>query len=87
MSVINELRITIVSKIGELTMACFREPLQMSLLKPLHVNVISRRLIPMMISTAVGDESAHLSKTTRLMQSLYWNKELAGWKFFFLKVS
>lgn len=46
-------------------------PLQRSLLKPRQVMAISRRLMPMRISTAVGDESAHLSSTTRLIQSRY----------------
>lgn len=53
-----------------------RDPLQMSRLKPRQVSVISRRLTPIRISTAVGDESAQRSSTTRLTQSRYWNKEL-----------
>lgn len=62
---------------GDFRIGILKEPLQISLLKALQVIVISRRLTPIRISTAVGEESAHLSRTTRLMQSRYWNKELA----------
>ena len=51
-------------------------PLHKSRLKPRQVRTISRRRKPIRTSTAAGDESAHRSSTTRLMQSLYWNSEL-----------
>lgn len=58
-------------RIGMLSALRAAEPLQMSLLKPRQVRVISRRLTPIKISTAVGEESAHLSSTTLLIQSRY----------------
>ena len=76
LNIINEVKMANVSSTGRFSTVSAKDPLQISLLKPLQVNVISRLLTPMIISTAVGDESEHRSSTTRLIQSRYWNKEL-----------
>lgn len=74
--VINKVMANVTRSTGKFSTLLACDPLHMSLLKPRQVIVISRLLGPMRISTAVGEESAHLSSTTRLIQSRYWNKEL-----------
>lgn len=71
LNVIIEVIIAIMYIIGVLSKAFLIELLQISLLKPRQVNVISLLLMPIKISTAVGDESEQRSSTTLLIQSRY----------------
>lgn len=62
--------------VGELGAANLGAALQTSLLVLRQLKVISRLRWPMRISTAMVEESAQRSSTTRLMQSRYWKREL-----------